>query len=119
MTSVGQYRASGTTANGWSTVRATMRPVTSGTAAVSVKCRLDPVNLTAGKADSGKRLDHFLHEHLPAYSRARLQEVFEASLFLPLALTALAQASGIELLGQGQVELGGMKLESGSWMSDV
>jgi 23S rRNA pseudouridine1911/1915/1917 synthase len=26
------------------------------------------------KADAGKRLDHFLHEHLPAYSRARLQD---------------------------------------------
>ena len=25
-------------------------------------------------ADAGKRLDHFLHEHLAAYSRARLQE---------------------------------------------
>jgi 23S rRNA pseudouridine1911/1915/1917 synthase len=35
---------------------------------------LDRVTLSAGKADAGKRLDHFLHEHLPAYSRARLQD---------------------------------------------
>jgi 23S rRNA pseudouridine1911/1915/1917 synthase len=35
---------------------------------------LDRVTLSAAKADAGKRLDHFLHEHLPAYSRARLQD---------------------------------------------
>src|SRR5204863_2443574 len=39
-----------------------------------VKCRLDPVTLSAAKSDAGKRLDHFLHEQLPAYSRARLQD---------------------------------------------
>jgi len=31
------------------------------------------VNLTAGASDSGKRLDSFLHERLPEYSRSRLQ----------------------------------------------
>jgi 23S rRNA pseudouridine1911/1915/1917 synthase len=35
---------------------------------------LDRVTLSAAKADTGKRLDHFLHEHLPAFSRARLQD---------------------------------------------
>ena len=35
---------------------------------------MDRVTLSAAKADAGKRLDHFLHEHLPAYSRARLQD---------------------------------------------
>ena len=32
------------------------------------------MKLSASTADAGKRLDQFLHEHLPAYSRARLQE---------------------------------------------
>jgi len=44
-----------------------------------VKCRLDLVKLRAAQSDSGKRLDHFLHEHLPAYSRARLQEWVKGS----------------------------------------
>jgi 23S rRNA pseudouridine1911/1915/1917 synthase len=35
---------------------------------------LEPRHLSAAPADAGKRLDHFLHEHLPAYSRARLQD---------------------------------------------
>jgi 23S rRNA pseudouridine1911/1915/1917 synthase len=35
---------------------------------------LDPVTFSATPADAGKRLDQFLHEHLPAYSRARLQD---------------------------------------------
>jgi 23S rRNA pseudouridine1911/1915/1917 synthase len=35
---------------------------------------LASIHLNAGAADAGKRLDHFLHQHLPAYSRARLQE---------------------------------------------
>jgi 23S rRNA pseudouridine1911/1915/1917 synthase len=35
---------------------------------------LDRVTLSAAKSDAGKRLDHFLHEHLPGYSRARLQD---------------------------------------------
>jgi 23S rRNA pseudouridine1911/1915/1917 synthase len=35
---------------------------------------LDRVTLTAAAGDAGKRLDQFLHEHLPAYSRARLQD---------------------------------------------
>jgi 23S rRNA pseudouridine1911/1915/1917 synthase len=39
-----------------------------------VKCRLDLVKLSASAGDTGKRLDHFLHEHLPAYSRARMQD---------------------------------------------
>jgi 23S rRNA pseudouridine1911/1915/1917 synthase len=39
-----------------------------------LQCRLDRVTLSAARQDTGKRLDHFLHEHLPAYSRARLQE---------------------------------------------
>src|SRR5215831_19374562 len=39
-----------------------------------LQCRLDRVTLSAARQDAGKRLDHFLHEHLPAYSRARLQD---------------------------------------------
>ena len=39
-----------------------------------VKCRLDLVKLSAGAADAGRRLDHFLHAHLPSYSRARVQD---------------------------------------------
>jgi 23S rRNA pseudouridine1911/1915/1917 synthase len=35
---------------------------------------LERLTLSAAAADAGKRLDHFLHEHLPAYSRARLQD---------------------------------------------
>jgi 23S rRNA pseudouridine1911/1915/1917 synthase len=35
---------------------------------------LDLVTFSATHADAGKRLDQFLHEHLPAYSRARLQD---------------------------------------------
>jgi 23S rRNA pseudouridine1911/1915/1917 synthase len=35
---------------------------------------LELVTLSATQADVGKRLDQFLHEHLPAYSRARLQD---------------------------------------------
>src|SRR5258707_1286416 len=31
------------------------------------------VQLLPNAADAGKRLDHYLHEHLPDYSRARLQ----------------------------------------------
>jgi 23S rRNA pseudouridine1911/1915/1917 synthase len=32
------------------------------------------VNLTAGEIDKGKRLDHFLQERLPQFSRSRLQD---------------------------------------------
>ena len=35
---------------------------------------MDLVTLSATQSDAGKRLDQFLHEHLPAYSRARLQD---------------------------------------------
>jgi 23S rRNA pseudouridine1911/1915/1917 synthase len=35
---------------------------------------LENVTLSASKADAGKRLDHFLHEHLSTFSRARLQD---------------------------------------------
>ena len=34
--------------------------------------------LTAGDSDAGKRLDHFLQERLPEYSRSRLQEWIKA-----------------------------------------
>jgi 23S rRNA pseudouridine1911/1915/1917 synthase len=34
---------------------------------------ISPVAVTAGSSDSGKRLDSFLHERLPEYSRSRLQ----------------------------------------------
>src|SRR5580658_1602034 len=33
----------------------------------------NPLTLTAHTIDSGKRLDSFLHERLPEYSRTRLQ----------------------------------------------
>jgi 23S rRNA pseudouridine1911/1915/1917 synthase len=33
----------------------------------------DPILVTASKSDRGKRLDAFLHERLPEYSRARVQ----------------------------------------------
>ena len=32
-----------------------------------------PISLTAEPHDSGKRLDSFIHERLPEYSRSRLQ----------------------------------------------
>ena len=32
------------------------------------------ISFSTTQADAGKRLDQFLHEHLPAYSRARLQD---------------------------------------------
>src|SRR5215469_1774093 len=34
--------------------------------------------LTADSSDAGKRLDHLLHEHLPQYSRSRIQEWIKA-----------------------------------------
>jgi 23S rRNA pseudouridine1911/1915/1917 synthase len=36
------------------------------------------IHLESSANDSGKRLDHYLHEHLPDYSRARLQEWIKA-----------------------------------------
>jgi 23S rRNA pseudouridine1911/1915/1917 synthase len=36
------------------------------------------LRLSASASDAGQRLDHFLHEHLPGYSRARLQEWIKA-----------------------------------------
>jgi 23S rRNA pseudouridine1911/1915/1917 synthase len=35
---------------------------------------LDPVTFSATLADAGKRLDQLMHQHLQAYSRARLQD---------------------------------------------
>jgi len=37
-----------------------------------------PVQLTATPADANKRLDHFLQDHLPQHSRARLQQWIKA-----------------------------------------
>jgi 23S rRNA pseudouridine1911/1915/1917 synthase len=36
------------------------------------------VHFSVDPADAGKRLDHFLHEHLPEYSRSRLQDWIKA-----------------------------------------
>jgi 23S rRNA pseudouridine1911/1915/1917 synthase len=36
------------------------------------------IHLEPSKADSGKRLDHYLHERLPEHSRSRLQEWIKA-----------------------------------------
>jgi 23S rRNA pseudouridine1911/1915/1917 synthase len=40
------------------------------------------VNLSASHTDAGQRLDHFLQEQLPQYSRSRLQEWIKAGLVL-------------------------------------
>ena len=39
-------------------------------------------NLNAGDRDRGKRLDHFLQEKLPDYSRSRLQSWIKDDLVL-------------------------------------
>ncbi|MBV8820116.1 MAG: hypothetical protein JO022_17260, partial [Acidobacteriaceae bacterium] len=36
------------------------------------------MRLTSGGEDAGKRLDHFLQERLPQFSRSRLQEWIKA-----------------------------------------
>jgi len=43
------------------------------TAIPTKQAQTNSLNLTAGPADSGKRLDSFLHERLPEYSRSRIQ----------------------------------------------
>jgi 23S rRNA pseudouridine1911/1915/1917 synthase len=41
-------------------------------------CHTNRVKLTSGEQDAGKRLDHFLQERLPQFSRSRLQEWIKA-----------------------------------------
>jgi len=43
------------------------------TAILTKQVPISPLAVTAGSSDSGKRLDSFLHERLPEYSRSRLQ----------------------------------------------
>jgi 23S rRNA pseudouridine1911/1915/1917 synthase len=43
------------------------------TAILTKQVRSSPLIVSAGPIDSGKRLDSFLHERLPEYSRSRLQ----------------------------------------------
>lgn len=40
------------------------------------------MHFSVDPADAGKRLDHFLHEHLPEYSRSRLQDWIKAGCVL-------------------------------------
>jgi 23S rRNA pseudouridine1911/1915/1917 synthase len=50
-----------------------VKPPLSETPRLETSQATGPLTLTAGEADAGKRLDHFLQEQLRQYSRSRLQ----------------------------------------------
>jgi 23S rRNA pseudouridine1911/1915/1917 synthase len=58
--------------------------------------------LQATAADRGKRLDHFLQEHLPEYSRSRIQEWVKSGRVL---VDSVAQKASFTLRGGEKVEV--------------
>jgi 23S rRNA pseudouridine1911/1915/1917 synthase len=61
-----------------------------------------PVTLEASAADQGKRLDQFVHDRLPAYSRSRIQDWIRRQRVL---VNGVARKPSFALLGGERVEV--------------